>query len=143
MNLYITSKIVIPENELKWHFSRSSGPGGQNVNKTDSKVGLTFNIEQSKVLNSDIKIRIKSKLKKQLINGSIHIVVQEKRTQYRNRQIALIKLTALIKDGMKASPKTRRSTIPTQSSQSKRISSKKKRGEIKRSRQLKHEFDIS
>ena len=70
-----------------------------------------------------------------LINGCICIAVQDKRTQYQNRQLALTRLTSTLRDLLKPPPKTRRETIPTRSPQRRRIESKKKRGELKRNRQ--------
>ena len=121
MELYITSRLVIPSNELNWNFSRSSGAGGQNINKTDSKVELAFNIETSKVFTNFQKARLLEKLKNRLVKKSIKIVVQTKRTQYQNRKLALKKLGQLIKEGLQASSKPRLLTKPTRSSQEKRI----------------------
>ena len=81
MDLIITPRLVIPSRELKWRFSRSSGPGGQKVNKTDSRVEIIFNIEESKVLNDYQKIVIMQKLKNKLVNNSICIAVQDQRNQ--------------------------------------------------------------
>ena len=135
MNLRINTKLEIPDNEIKWRFSRSSGTGGQNVNKTDSRAEVVFNVSESKILTSYQKYRISIQDEVKLFNGCICIAVQDKRTQYQNRQLALTRLTSTLRDLLKPPPKTRRETIPTRSSQRRRIESKKKRGELKRNRQ--------
>ena len=135
MNLRINTKLEIPDNEIKWRFSRSSGAGGQNVNKTDSRAEIVFNVSESKTLTPYQKYRISIQNEVKLSNGCICIAVQDKRTQYQNRQLALTRLTSTLRDLLKPPPKTRRETIPTRSSQRRRIESKKKRGELKRNRQ--------
>ena len=135
MNLRINSKLEIPGNEIKWRFSRSSGAGGQNVNKTDSRAEIVFNVSESKTLTPYQKYRISIQDEVKLSNGCICIAVQDKRTQYQNRQLALTRLTSTLRDLLKPPPKTRRETIPTRSSQRRRLESKKKRGELKRNRQ--------
>ena len=135
MNLRINTKLEIPGNEIKWRFSRASGAGGQNVNKTDSRAEIVFNVSESKTLTPYQKYRISINDEVKLSNGCICIAVQDKRTQYQNRQLALTRLTSTLRELLKPPPKKRRETIPTRSSQRKRIESKKKRGELKRNRQ--------
>ena len=135
MDLKITKTLVIPSNEIKWRFSRSSGPGGQNVNKIESRVEIIFNLEDSKVLNDFQKEILKIRLEKQLVNNSLRLVVQEHRNQFSNRQIALMKLGSLIRDALNKLPKSRKYTKPTKASQQKRIEFKKKRSELKKNRQ--------
>ena len=137
MNLRINTNLEIPANEIKWRFSRSSGAGGQNINKTDSRAEILFNVSESTTLTQYQKHRIAIQDEVKLINGSICIAVQDKRTQYQNRQLALIRLAITLRELLKSPPKKRRETIPTRSSQRKRVESKKKRGEIKRNRQSK------
>ena len=134
MNLIINSILEIPEKEIQWRFSRSSGSGGQNVNKTDSRVEIIFDVYKSKALTPYQKYRICSQVESNLVNDCICIAVQDKRTQYQNRQLALNRLSATLRDLLKPPPKKRKETIPTRSSQRKRIESKKKRGELKRNR---------
>lgn len=140
MNLRINTKLEIPDNEIKWRFSRSSGAGGQNVNKTDSRAEIVFNVSESKTLTPYQKYRISIQDKVKLSNGCICIAVQDKRTQYQNRQLALTRLTSTLRELLKSPPKKRRETIPTRSSQRRRIESKKKRGELKRNRQSNIDF---
>jgi len=140
MNLRINTKLEIPANEINWRFSRSSGAGGQNVNKIDSRVEIIFNVSESKTLTQFQKHRISLQDKVKLINGCIYIAVQEKRTQYQNRKLALSRLASTLRELLKPPPKKRRETIPTRLSQKKRVDSKKKRGELKKSRQLKIDY---
>tara|TARA_B100000902_G_scaffold336638_1_gene337032 strand:+ start:128 stop:547 length:420 start_codon:yes stop_codon:yes gene_type:complete len=139
MNLQITEELIIPSDEIKWRFSRSSGPGGQNVNKIESQVEIIFNILKSKTLSSDQKSLLLKKLNNKIINGCISIKVQEKRSQLKNRQIAIHRLSAVIKDILLSERKV---TTPTKSSQKIRIKSKKKRGKLKLNRQNKLEQDL-
>ena len=131
MDLIITSRLVIPSRELKWRFSRSSGPGGQKVNKTNTRVEIIFNIEESKVLNDYEKKVITKKLKTKLVNNCICIAVQEERNQLLNRQIAIARISSLIRNSLKNFTKVRKATKPSKASQNRRLDSKKKTGRIK------------
>jgi len=142
MDLKITKKLVIPSNEIKWRFSRSSGPGGQNVNKIESRVEIIFNLEDSKVLNDYQKEIIKRNLKNKLVNNSLRLAVQEQRNQLLNRQLALMKFSSIIKNALNKTFKLRKSTKPTKASQKKRVEIKKKRGELKKSRQKEKIYQI-
>ena len=138
MDLIITSRLVIPSRELKWRFSRSSGPGGQKVNKTNTRVEIIFNIEESKVLNDYQKKVLTKKLKTKLVNDCICLAVQEERNQLLNRQIAIKRISSEIRNSLKNSSKIRKATKPSKASQNKRLDSKKKRGELKKNRQIKY-----
>ena len=142
MDLKITKTLVIPSNEIKWRISRSSGTGGQNVNKIESRVEIIFNLENSKVLNDYQKGVLKINLKKKLVKNSLCLGVQEHRNQLLNRQLALMKLSSIIKDGLNKPLKFRKSTKPTKASQMKRVEFKKKRGELKKSRQKEKTYQI-
>ena len=142
MDLKITKTLVIPSNEIKWRFSRSSGPGGQNVNKIESRVEIIFNLEDSKVLNDYQKEILKRNLKNKLVNNSLRLAVQEHRNQLLNRQLALMKFSSIIKNALNKPVKLRKSTQPTKASQKKRVEVKKKRGELKKSRQKEKPYQI-
>ena len=142
MDLKITKTLVIPSNEIKWRFSRSSGPGGQNVNKIESRVEIIFNLEDSKVLNDYQKAILKINLKKKLVKNILCFSVQEHRNQLQNRQLALLKLSSIIKDGLNKQFKFRKSTKPTKASQKKRVEFKKKRGKLKKSRQKEKIYQV-
>ena len=135
MDLKITKTLLIPSNEIKWRFSRSSGPGGQNVNKIESRVEIIFNLQDSKVLNDYQKEILKINLKNKLVNNSLRLAVQEHRNQLLNRQLALMKFSSIIKNALNKPFKLRKSTQPTKAAQKKRIELKKKRGELKKIRQ--------
>tara|TARA_X000000368_G_C22606362_1_gene525988 strand:+ start:172 stop:594 length:423 start_codon:yes stop_codon:yes gene_type:complete len=140
MNLKVNTRLEIPFNEIQWRFSRSSGAGGQNVNKTDSRVEIVFNVSASKTLTPYQKHRISIQNKVKLTNDCIRIAVQDKRTQYQNRQLALSRLILTLRELLKPPPKKRRETIPSLLSQRKRVESKKKRGKLKRNRQSKIDY---
>ena len=142
MDLKITKTLVIPSNEIKWRFSRSSGPGGQNVNKIESRVEIIFNLEDSKVLNDYQKAILKINLKKKLVKNILSLAVQEHRNQLLNRQLALMKFSSIIKDGLNKPFKFRKSTKPTKASQKKRVEFKKKHGELKKSRQKEKIYQV-
>ncbi len=142
MDLKITKTLVIPSKEIKWRFSRSSGPGGQNINKIESRVEIIFNLEDSKVLNHYQKEILKRNLKNKLVNNSLRLAVQEHRNQLLNRQLALIKFSSIIKNALNKPFKLRKSTQPTKASQKKRVEIKKKRGELKKSRQKEKTYQI-
>ena len=142
MDLKITKTLVIPSNEIKWRFSRSSGPGGQNVNKIESRVEIIFDLEDSKVLNDYQKEILKRNLRTKLVNNSLRLSVQEHRNQLLNRQLALMKFSSIIKNALNKPFQLRKSTQPTKASQKKRVEVKKKRGELKKSRQKEKIYQI-
>ena len=142
MDLKITKTLVIPSNEIKWRFSRSSGPGGQNVNKIESRVEIIFNLEDSIVLDVYQKEILKRNLKNKLVNNCLRLAVQEHRNQLLNRQLALMKFSSIIKNALNKPFKLRKSTQPTKASQKKRVEVKKKRGELKKSRQKEKTYQI-
>jgi len=134
MDLIITPRLIIPSKELKWRFSRSSGPGGQKVNKTNTRVEIIFDIEESKVLNDYQKKVLKRKLKTKLVKNSICLTVQNERNQLLNRKLAIARISSLIRNSLKNLSKVRKATKPSRASQKSRLDSKKKRGELKKNR---------
>jgi ribosome-associated protein len=137
----ITDSIAIDESELTEDFVRSSGPGGQNVNKLSTAVQLRFNARRSPSLPNDVALRLMrlagSRLTK---DGVIIITAQSHRTQERNRQDARDRLIALIQEAAVV-PAKRRPTKPSKASREKRLESKKHRGSIKGMRRSKPAFD--
>ena len=135
MDLTINSNLVIPSKELKWQFSRSSGPGGQGINTTDSRVELVFDINLSSVIGPFHKQRLLQQLESRCINGCLHVVAAEERSQYQNRQLALARLVDLLREGLKPPPQSRKATKPTRASKKRRIAAKKHRSALKQRRQ--------
>lgn len=126
--------IKIDENELEFSFIRSTGPGGQNVNKVATAVQLRFSVLQSNSLSGDVKSRlIKLAGNKMTDEGVLVIEAKRYRTQESNREDALARFYALVQKALQE-PKPRKKTKPTQASQEERLKAKKRRGEIKRSR---------
>jgi ribosome-associated protein len=131
----ITPAIFIDENELDFNFIRSSGPGGQNINKVATAVQLRFNVKNSSTLPIDMKERLIKLAGSRLTeNGVLIIEAKRFRSQTKNREDAVQRLVALV---IKASekPKSRKKTKPSVSSKAARVFNKKRRGAIKRVRQ--------
>jgi ribosome-associated protein len=134
MPLEITPHIVIADEELEWKFIRSSGPGGQNVNKVSSAVQLRFLLPQNTTLSGAVKSRLRRLAGQKLIDdGSILFQARSERSQERNRREALDRLGALIQAAL-IEPKIRKKTRPTRASKERRIESKKRRGSTKQQR---------
>jgi len=132
--LQITSRIIIPDDELRFSFARSSGPGGQNVNKVNSKAMLHWNPSASTALPADVRDRFLAKFASRLTNdGDVVISSQESRDQPKNIAGCLEKLKAMIAQVL-TPPKKRRPTRPTKGSKVRRLKAKKQRSEIKASR---------
>jgi ribosome-associated protein len=134
MPLIITPHIVIPDEELEWKFIRSSGPGGQNVNKVASAAQLRFLLPQNASLPVAARNRLRRLAASHLIDdGSILFKAVSERSQEQNRRAALERLGALIRAAL-VEPKIRKKTRPTKGSKERRIESKKRRGVTKQQR---------
>jgi ribosome-associated protein len=121
----------IPAAELRWRFSRSSGPGGQNVNSTDSRVELVFDLAASAALPPALQARALRRLESQLLAGSLVIAASEHRSQWQNRVAAQRRLVALLQEALQPPPPPRRPTRPTRGSRERRLAAKKQRSAIK------------
>jgi ribosome-associated protein len=126
--------VVIPESELNWRFSRSSGPGGQGVNTTDSRVELSWNLLASDVLSPALKERAVQRLGSRLVDGALTIAASEHRSQLRNREAAEARLAMRVGEAIAPPPRQRRPTKPSRGAVERRIGEKKRRGQIKRGR---------
>lgn len=135
MDLPVTPALTIPAAELQWRFSRSSGPGGQHVNKTDSRVALSWSVAGSAALSEDQRTQLLRRLKGRLVAGALVVTVSEQRSQLRNREIALARLAAVVADALAPGPATRRRTKPTRGSNFRRLDAKKQRSVTKQQRQ--------
>jgi len=137
----VTPGIAIDERELEETFVRGSGPGGQNVNKVATAVQLRFDVRNSPSLPDGVKARLERLAGKRLTSeGVVVITAQRHRTQERNREDAVERLVELIRQATEV-PKPRRATKPTFGSKQRRMDTKTKRGEIKRTRTAKPGFD--
>jgi ribosome-associated protein len=126
--------LTIPAAELSWRFSRSSGPGGQGVNTTDSRVELSWDLAGSELLPAVLRDRAIERLGPRLINGVLTITASEHRSQLRNREAAAARLSSLVASAIAPPPRARRATRPSRGSVERRIGEKKRRGQIKRGR---------
>jgi ribosome-associated protein len=135
MDLEVSPHLTIPGAELRWRFTRSSGPGGQHVNTSDSRVQLTWSIAESKALDDDRRELLLDALAGRLVAGAITVTVSAERSQLRNREVALERLGALIKDALAPPPATRRATRPTRGSARRHLVAKKARSAVKQQRQ--------
>ncbi len=134
MDLEVSPALTIPASELGWRFSRSSGPGGQHVNTSDSRVELSWNVLESEALTDDQCRRLTARLGHRLVAGSITVTASERRSQLRNREIALAKLADLVNAGLAPDAAPRRPTKPTLGSTRRRLAAKERRSVTKQQR---------
>jgi ribosome-associated protein len=132
--LEVRSGVVIPEAELGWRFSRSSGPGGQSVNTTDSRVELSFDVASTSVLSDVLKARALERLQSRLVDGVVTIAASEFKSQWRNREAARERLAVLLREAIAPPPRKRRPTKPSKASVRRRLDDKKRRSQTKRLR---------
>jgi ribosome-associated protein len=137
--LVITSRLSIPMSEIEFRTSRSSGPGGQNVNKLETRVELLFDVERSSSLTDEQRDLLFSRLKSNIDKeGVLRVVSQESRSQWKNKQEAIEKFVQLLRDALKPR-KIRRKTTATPLSREKRLMEKKCVSEKKRMRRSPHD----
>jgi ribosome-associated protein len=132
--LRVTDRVSIPAAELAWRFSRSSGPGGQGVNTTDSRVELSWHLAASAALPPPLRDRATERLAGRLVDGVLTVVASEHRSQLRNREAAAARLAALVAEAIAPPARKRRPTRPSKGAVERRIAAKKRRGETKRNR---------
>jgi len=140
-DLQIDEALVIPEAELSFEASRSSGPGGQHVNKASTKITVVFDVDASVTLSDDQKERLRTKLASRLSGGSVlRVSSQRTRSQLSNRDDAMAKLASLLRKALEED-KPRRKTKPSRASREKRLDEKKRKSEVKQGRSFVYDGD--
>ncbi len=134
MDLEVSPALTIRAAELGWRFSRSSGPGGQHVNTSDSRVQLTWDIARSEALTDDQRTRLLDRLARRLVDGSVTVTASQERSQLRNRELALAALAALVRDALAPPGPRRRATRPTRGSARRHLAAKQQRSQTKQQR---------
>lgn len=129
--LVVGPGLLIPRDELSVRFTRSSGPGGQGVNTTDSRVRLSWDVASSRVLSDAQRTRLTALLGARLVAGVLTVTASEHREQRRNRAAAEARLVALVAEGIAPPARGRRATRPSRGSQELRLAAKKQRSATK------------
>lgn len=132
--LRITRSVVIPARELQWRFSRSSGPGGQSVNTTDSRVELSLDVQNTTALGPVQRARVLERLSRRLVAGVLTVTASAQRSQLQNRQAALKRLADILAKALAPPPPRRRPTRATKGATERRLAEKKRRSQVKRLR---------
>jgi len=132
--LRVTRSVVIPERELAWRFSRSSGPGGQSVNTADSRVELSLDVARTSALGPVQRARVLERLSRRLVDGVLTVRASEHRSQLRNREAALERMAKILADALAPPPPRRRPTKPRRGAVERRLADKKRRSRTKRLR---------
>lgn len=132
--IHINDRVSIPEEELRFRFSASSGPGGQHVNKVETRVTLLFDVDESPSLSEEDRRRVMTRLSSRIgRNGVLRVVSQRHRSQRANREAAIERFAELLREALRREKK-RRPTRPSRAAREARIRDKKKRSRLKRER---------
>ncbi|NIL43335.1 aminoacyl-tRNA hydrolase [Salinispora arenicola] len=134
--LRVHDRWVVPDVELRERFSRSSGPGGQGVNTTDSRVELSLDLAASPSLPEPLRARALDRLAGRLVNGVLTVTASEHRAQLANREAARERMAALLREAIAPPPKRRRPTRPSRAAKERRLAEKKRRSQRKRDRRV-------
>jgi ribosome-associated protein len=126
--------LVIPQAELVERFSRSSGPGGQSVNTTDSRVELRWDVAASAALTDAQRTQLLARLAERLLDGELRVTASEHRAQLRNREAARARLTHYVADALEPPAPARRASRPSRAAKARRVDAKRRRGELKTTR---------
>jgi len=132
--LRVTRSVVIPERELTWRFSRSSGPGGQSVNTADSRVELSLDVASTSALGPVQRARVLERLSRRLVDGVLTVRASEHRSQLRNREAALERMAKILAGALAPPPPRRRPTKPRRGAVERRLADKKRRSRTKQLR---------
>jgi ribosome-associated protein len=127
-SIQVTRSVSIPRSEIELRFSRSSGPGGQHAQKSDTRVEATFDVEASAALSEAQKRRVVAKA-----GPVLRAVAQDERSQWRNRELATERLVESLRDALRV-PRRRRPTKPSKAAVERRLEAKRRRSELKRRR---------
>jgi ribosome-associated protein len=139
-DLHIKNGIVIPAHELEFSTSRAGGPGGQHVNRTETKVTVRWNVKNTKTLNDEQKARVLQNLQTRLTTeGDLIVHNRTTRSQQQNKEFALMNLAQIVSKALFV-PKKRMATRVPKAAKEKRFQEKKRHGEIKKMRSKKFEF---
>ena len=132
--LRVTRSVVVPERELRWRFSRSSGPGGRSVNTADSRVELSLDLSRTSALGPVQRARVLERLDRRLVDGVLTVTASAQRSQLQNREAARERLAGILANALAPPPPKRRPTRPTRGAVERRIAEKKRRSRTKRDR---------
>jgi ribosome-associated protein len=132
--LVVGRDVSIPGRELAWRFSRSSGPGGQGVNTTDSRIELSLDLRTCEGLNAQQRARVLDRLAPRLVDGVLTVAASESRSQLRNRKAARDRMAAILAEALAPPPPRRRPTKPSKGSVARRLDDKARRSKVKKLR---------
>jgi ribosome-associated protein len=127
-SIRVTRSVTIPRSEIELRFSRSSGPGGQHAQKSDTRVEATFDVEASSALSDAQKRRVLTR-----VGPVIRAVAQDERSQWRNRELATERLVVSLREALRV-PRRRRPTKPSKAAVERRLEQKRRRAQTKRLR---------
>jgi ribosome-associated protein len=127
-SIRVTRSVVLPRSEIELRFSRSSGPGGQHAQRSETRVEAVFDVEASQSLSETQKRRVVRKA-----GPVLRAIAQDERSQWRNRELAVERVIEALREALRVE-RPRRPTKPTQASQRRRVEGKKRRGQTKRLR---------
>jgi ribosome-associated protein len=132
--LQVSARVTIPEAELSWRFSRSSGPGGQGVNTTDSRAELSLDLARTSALDEHLRARAVQRLAGRLVDGVLTVAASEHRSQLQNREAAEQRLAQVLREALAPPPPPRRATKPSRGAKERRLDLKRQRSQLKRGR---------
>lgn len=132
----MSRSVVVPERELRWRFSRSSGPGGQSVNTADSRVELSLDLTTTTALGPIQRARALDRLSSRLVDGVLTVAASEERSQMRNREAARERMATILAKAIAPPPRPRRPTAPSKAAKERRLAEKRRRSQTKRARRV-------